>query len=155
MRNRQKQRHRGGVLVTVLFVVMAISVISLGVLARTDMNLACGRNLSLKIQTDWLAYSGLQCARAMAAGPDSPVPFAPWSGPAVFDGLESDFHCELTIGAATATAGADPNEFTYLYPVMCRAYKQRGSDVLAESIVYGSLFHDPQEARACYISVHR
>jgi hypothetical protein len=38
---------------------------------------------------------------------------------------------------------------------MCRAYKQRGSDVLAESIVYGNLFHDPQEARACYISVHR
>ena len=79
MRNRQKQRHRGGVLVTVLFVVMAISVISLGVLARTDMNLACGRNLSLKIQTDWLrirVFSALGRWR-----PDPTAPFLLRPGP--------------------------------------------------------------------------
>jgi hypothetical protein len=141
--------------VTVLFVIMAISVISLGLFARTDMNLACGRNLSLKIQTDSLAHSGLQCGRAMVLGPSSPVPLDPWSGPVVFDGLDASLHCELTIGIAVETAAADPNDSTYLYPVMCRAYKQAGADVQAESIVYGSLFHDPNEARAYYISIHR
>jgi hypothetical protein len=141
--------------VTVLFVIMAISVISLGLFARTDMNLACGRNLSLKVQTDSLAYSGLQCGRAMVLSPSATVPLDAWSGPVVFDGLEGGLHCELTIGIPASTATADPNLFTYLYPVMCRAYKQVSADVQAESIVYGSLFHDPNEARAYYISIHR
>jgi len=156
MKRTQKQKRRGGVLVTVLFVIMAITVLSLGLFARTDMNLACGKNLSLRIQTDALAHSGLQCARAMVLSPSNPVPLDAWSGPVAFDGLDSTLHCELTIGAPVVTAAADPNEpSTYTYPVFCRAYKQINTDLAAESRLYGDLFHDPNEVRAYYISIHR
>ena len=151
---KKRKKNRGVVLVTVLFVIMAITVIALGLFARTDMHLACARNFTLRMQIDALAYSGLECARVLVVDPN----FAsPWSGPVTLPDLDSSLHCDLEIGLPVETAAADPNDpSTYLYPVTSRAYRQVGAETLADCVLSGSLFYDPNEpVRAVYHSINR
>jgi len=56
---------RGVALLVVLFIVMAITILSLGFLSRSDVELACGENMILRTQMDYLAESGLEHARGL------------------------------------------------------------------------------------------
>jgi len=48
---------------------MAITVLSLGFLARSDVELACGSNMVMRTQMDYLAESGLEQARGLILSP--------------------------------------------------------------------------------------
>ncbi|MFA5239931.1 MAG: hypothetical protein WC476_09545 [Phycisphaerae bacterium] len=64
MKNKRNRTNRRGVaLLVVLFIVMAITILSLGFLSRSDVELACGENMILRAQMDYLAESGLEHAR--------------------------------------------------------------------------------------------
>jgi len=69
MRRAKRTKRKGVVLLTVLFIVMAITVLSLGYLARSDVELACGSNMVLHSQMDYLAESGLEHARGLILSP--------------------------------------------------------------------------------------
>ena len=58
-------KRKGSALLVVLFIVMAITILSLGFLSRSDVELACGENMILKTQMDYLAESGLEHARGL------------------------------------------------------------------------------------------
>jgi len=60
---------RGAALLVVLFVVMAITILSLGFLTRSDVELVCGQNMVLRTQMDYLAESGLQHAKGLILNP--------------------------------------------------------------------------------------
>ncbi len=64
----------GVALLVVLFIVMVITVLSLGYLSRSDVELACGENMILRTQMDYLAESGLEHARGLILNPQD-VPF--------------------------------------------------------------------------------
>ena len=59
MRTNHKSRP-GVVLLAVLILIMVITVLSLGFLSRSDVELACGRNMVLKEKMDYLAESGFE-----------------------------------------------------------------------------------------------
>ncbi len=69
MKDRRDRRDREGVaLIVVLFIVMAVTVLSLAYLSRSDVELACGENMILRAQMDYLADSGLEHARGLLLG---------------------------------------------------------------------------------------
>ncbi|MBN1392917.1 MAG: hypothetical protein JW947_08960 [Sedimentisphaerales bacterium] len=63
--NRNRTNRAGTALLVVLFIVMTITILSLGFLSRSDVELACGANMILKAQMDYLAESGLEHARGL------------------------------------------------------------------------------------------
>lgn len=67
--SKGNRRRRGVALLVVLFVVMAITVLSLGFLAGSDVELACGQNMTSVTQLSHLAESGLEHARGLVISP--------------------------------------------------------------------------------------
>ena len=59
----------GVVLLVILFIVMTVTVVSLGFIARSDVELSCGVNMAMKSQMDYLAQSGLEHARGIILNP--------------------------------------------------------------------------------------
>ena len=55
----------GAALLVVLLVVMVITILSLGFLSRSDVELACGQNMVLHTHMDYLAESGLEHAKGL------------------------------------------------------------------------------------------
>jgi len=60
---------KGVALLVVLFIIMAITILSLGFLSRSDVELACGQNMILRTQMDYLAESGLEHAKGLVQNP--------------------------------------------------------------------------------------
>ncbi|MHC4132606.1 MAG: hypothetical protein ACYSSP_06665 [Planctomycetota bacterium] len=74
------QMHRKGTaLLVVLFIVIAATIVSLGFLSRSDIELACGKNMIIRTQMDYLAESGLEHARGMIMNPQD-IESEYWSG---------------------------------------------------------------------------
>lgn len=129
-------------LITVLFLVMAVSVIAFGLFGRTDLSLAASRNFVLHSQVNALAYSGLECARFLIRDPNLVFP---WTGPFQVEGMTSGFVCRLTI--------ADPNERHY--EVISSAWFEKEGIRRAESTLAGRLYYDPNESISYYKRIDR
>ena len=70
MNAKNNKKARPGVaLLVVLFIVMAITILSLGFVSRSDVELACGQNMILRTEMDYLAESGLEHARGLILNP--------------------------------------------------------------------------------------
>ncbi len=65
MRSKVKNTRSGAALLAVLIVIMAITVLSLGYIARSDAELAVARNVELRSQMDYLADSALVHAKGL------------------------------------------------------------------------------------------
>jgi hypothetical protein len=140
----------------VLFIVMAIAVISSGFIARSDAELASGRNYCMRNEVDYLAWAGLEHARALVISPENTDVLDTWSGTELQLEPSSAQYYDLTVNSPVETAAADPNDAsTYAYTVQSAAYRKSGSDVQARSILHGVLFYDPNSTQAYYISVTR
>jgi hypothetical protein len=72
---------RGTALLVVLFIVMVATIISLGFLSRSDVELALGENMNIRTEMDYLAESGLEHARGLILNPQD-VEAEYWSGAA-------------------------------------------------------------------------
>lgn len=72
------RRTRGVALLMVLIIVMAITIIAAGFIARADVELACGQNMLLHTEIDHLADSALEHARGLLLHPQD-VPDAYWT----------------------------------------------------------------------------
>ncbi len=68
--NRSTNR-RGAALLIVLIVVMAVTIVSLGFLSRSSVQLECGENMLLHTQMDYLAESALEYAREQIIFPQN------------------------------------------------------------------------------------
>ena len=67
-----RRQPAGIALLMVLAIIMAVTIISLGFVARTDTELTCGQNMALRVQMDQTAASALEHARGlMWQPPDS------------------------------------------------------------------------------------
>jgi hypothetical protein len=70
---------RGVILVILLLIIMAIAALSADTLWRSDVELACGRNLLLRMQMDALAESGLEHVKGLILHPQE-VAQEYWTG---------------------------------------------------------------------------
>jgi hypothetical protein len=69
MERIKREKQEGAILLVVLIVVMAVTVLSLGFISRSDVELACGNNMILRTRMAHLAESGLEHARGLILCP--------------------------------------------------------------------------------------
>lgn len=153
-RYTQTRSRKGMALLVVLFIVMAIAIISSGFIARSDASMMCGRNYCVRTETDYLAWGGMEHAWAVVQDPNV-LTSTPFELTAQQLDVSSDQYYDLTIDTPVETVSADPNDpSTFTYPVECSAYKQVGGESKAASTLHGTLFHDPAGS-TYYISITR
>ena len=133
---RTKIRRRGVVLLVVLFIVMAVTILSLGFLSQSDVELACGENMILRTKMDYLAESGLEHARGLILNPQD-IDTEYWGG---------EVHQEL---AAGSDEYYDVNVIKLShcnYQITCEAYRERGGEKVGSSSLRSELRLDPSIA---------
>ena len=144
-------------LLMVLFIIMAIAVISSGFIARSDAELQAGQNYRLRNEADYLALAGFEHAKALITSPENAEILKTQWSEAEFrlDESRSQFY-DLSIEIPLETVAADPNNpSTYTYSIQSAAYDSSGGDIRARSVLDATLFYDPNSTQAYYISVTR
>jgi hypothetical protein len=121
---------------------MAITILSLGFLSRSDVELACGENMILRTQMDYLAESGLEHARGLILNPQE-VPLE-----------ELDPNHEYWVGRAGLQLDQNTNDFYNVnvtkldeygcnYQITSTAYREKGGERVGSSSLAGQLRLDP------------
>jgi len=132
---------RGSVLLVVLFVIMAITILSLGFLTRSDAELACGQNMALRLQMDQLADSGLQHARGLILNPQD-------IGTEYWTGAQAQ---QLVTGSkdyydvAVVRNESDTTDYCN-YTIDCNAYRMSNGEEVGRSNLTAELRLDPSIA---------
>ncbi|MCK5171947.1 MAG: hypothetical protein KAR47_01060 [Planctomycetes bacterium] len=156
MKRRFRKNSRSGVaLLVVLFVVMAVTVISMRFIARASMVLACGENAVSRCQTDYLAQSALTHAKALIVSPDNATPLGAWAGAGIQIDAESSDYYDLTIFDPVLEV-VDPNAAdVYSYGIQCSAYILVGGQRTAQTNLDATLRFDTATTTAFYKSIKR
>ena len=134
---KTKTGKKGAALLIVLFIVMVITISSIGFLSRSDVELACGRNMALRIQMDYLAESGLEHARGLILNPQD-ISSEYWTG-ATDQQLAAgnDFY-----DVAVIRDDSDPtNRCNYI--IDCNSYRLSNSEKIGRSNIRAELRLDP------------
>ncbi len=128
--------HRRGIaLLAVLFIVMAITVLSLGFMARSTTEVSCGQNMARRVEMDQLAASGLEQARGLLLQPQE---------------AETDFWTGAT-GVQIVSGSSNAYDVTVLadstdkctYAITADAYRTESGEKLDRSALTGKLRLDP------------
>jgi cytoskeletal protein CcmA (bactofilin family) len=132
-----KKVREGTVLLVVLFIVMTVTVISLGFLWQSDVELACGQNMVLRAQMDCLAESGLEHAKGLILNPqDADSEY--WTGAAGQQlGGGNDYY-DVTVSRDESDANNRCN-----YIIDCNAYRVKAGEEIGCSRLRGELRLDP------------
>jgi hypothetical protein len=154
----QNSNRRGMAMLAVLFIIMMVVVVSLGILYRSDMALAGGHNYALRTQADYIAWAGLEHARAEIMA-DPNVPNRDFEKTlfslSYDDNNNDDFVYQLAI---SPVADTDPNEYTVLCTVY---YKKDMIETPTEpspprSILEATvLYEDDPATKAWFINIQR
>ena len=131
-------RRRGVALLMVLLIVLAVTIVATGFLARADVEMACGENMALRTQMDQLADSALEHARGMLLHPQD-VPAAYWTGATqlqLIDGSGDYYDVQIVRDAC------EPSDYC-TYNVTCEAYRLKGSEKTGSSPLSAQLRLDP------------
>ncbi len=133
-----KTNRRGVALLVVLFVVMVITILSLGFLSRSDVELACGRNMVLRTQMDYLAESGLEHARGLILNPQD-ISSEYWTGAAaqqLVAGSNDYYEIEVVRDDSVPTDRCN-------YIIDCNSYRLKDSEQIGRSNITAKLRLDP------------
>jgi len=135
---KYKTGRQGAALLVVLFIVMVITIVSLGFLSRSDVELACGRNMVLRMQMDYLAESGLEHARGLILNPQD-VSSEYWTGAAgqqLVAGSNDYYDLEVVRDDSEPT-----NRCNYI--IDCNSYRLRSGEKIGRSTISAELRLDP------------
>jgi hypothetical protein len=135
-----RRKNRGIALLAVLMVVVAITIISLSFISRSDGELAYGQNMKLHAQADSLAESGLEHARALILNPQdvSLAAGAYWTGASGQQLGSGDLYYDVSI--QRHTTGTTP---LCSFDVVSTGYRLSGGTHVAESTLAAELRLDP------------
>ena len=141
MRPKTFKNSRGGVvLLVVLFVVMAVTVLSLGFLARSSIQMAAGQNMAVRMQMDFLAQSALTHAKTLIMNPQdidtSAVGY--WQGGSALQIAAGEDYYDIAITRSSAGA---TNRCTY--DIQCEGYRMPAGEKIAQSKLDAQLRLDP------------
>ena len=116
-----------------LFVVMVITIVSLGFISKSDVELACGQNMVMRMQMDHLAESGLEHARGLILNPQD-IDTAFWTGDAsqqLVSGSDDYYDVEVVqLGECN-------------YRITSSAYREKNGERVACSNLVAELRLDP------------
>jgi len=129
---------QGAALLVVLFIVMVITIVSLGFLSRSDSELACGQNMVLRTQMDYLVESGLEHARGLILNPQD-VSSEYWTGAVgqqLVAGSDDYYDLEVVRDDSVPT-----NRCNYI--IDCNSYRLRNGEQIGRSSLTAELRLDP------------
>jgi len=121
----------------VLFIVMVITVLSLGFLSRSDVELACGENMVLRTQMDYLAESGLEHARGLILNPQD-VPSEYWTGGAGQQIAGGNDYYDIQVVRDDSDQTDRCN-----YIIDCNSYRLKNGEKVGRSSITAQLRLDP------------
>ena len=121
----------------VLFIVMVITVLSLGFLSRSDVELACGANMVLRTQMDYLAESGLEHARGLILNPHD-VSSEYWTGGVGQQMAGGNDYYDIQV----VRDDSDPMDRCN-YSIDCNSYRLRAGEKIGQSNISAQLRLDP------------
>jgi len=149
---RRRKPHRGAALLVVLIVVMVITVLALGFIERSDMELACGNNVALKTRIDYTAQGALMWGRAAVLAYPT-MSFSPMNRQSFEAGTREYY--DLLIGNRVKNL-ADPNDTTYTRDIRVEAYKELGDgSKVAQTKLEALLHYDAAAGTGFYKSIRR
>jgi len=128
-----KKTRPGVALLVVLFIVMAITILSLGFMSRSDVELACGQNMILRTELDYLAESGLEHARGLILNPQD-VGSEYWTGAASQQLVAGSNYYDLTV----VRDDTDPTDRCN-YIIDCNSYWIQGPGNISRSSLRATL----------------
>lgn len=135
---KYKASRQGAALLVVLFIVMVITIVSLGFLSQSDMEFACGQNMLLRTQMDYLAESGLEHARGLILNPQD-VGSQYWTGAAGQQlAAGSDDYYDLEV---VRDDSVPSNRCNYI--IDCNSYRLRNGEKICRSSITAELRLDP------------
>lgn len=146
LRNNQKNlcgRERGAALLVVLFLVMVATILSLSFLSRSDVELACGENMVLREQMDYLAESGLEHAKGLLLNPQD-VSSEYWTGASGQQLYSGQDYYDVNV-TMHDTNDLDPT-YRCTYNVQCEAYRLKNGEKVGRSAIEAELRLDPSIA---------
>ena len=124
----------GAALLVVLFIVMAITITALGFISQSDVELACGQNMVLHKQMDYLAESGLEHARGLILNPQD-VASEYWAGSAGLQLVSGSDYYDVAVTR-------DSNDLCN-YIIDCNSYRLDGMEKVGRSRLRAELRLDP------------
>ena len=128
---------RGAALLIVLLIIMTITVLSLGFLSRSDVELACGENMLLRTPMDYLAESGIEHAKGLILSPQD-VTSEYWAGDVSQQIAIGDDYYDIEV----VRDDSDPiNRCNYI--IDCNAYRLRNGEKIGRSNLIAELRLDP------------
>ena len=135
-----KNSRGGSALLIVLFIVMAVTVLSLGFLARSSIQMAAGQNMAVRMQMDFLAQSALTHAKTLIMNPQDVTTGIDgyWQGGSALQIAAGDDYYDIAI--ARSEAGAT-NRCTY--DIQCEGYRIPAGEKIAQSSLNAQLRLDP------------
>lgn len=138
--DRKSGCRRGAALLVVLFIVMAITLISFGFIAKSDMELACAANVPLRMQMDYLAQSGLEHAKVLMINPQEVDTDAQgyWLGATGLQVASGDDYYDLAIVQSSIGDTA-----VCTFDIECSAYTLTDGERTAVSELNATLRLDP------------
>ncbi len=122
----------GMALLVVLFLVMVATILSLSFLSRSDVELACGENMALREQMDYLAESGLEHAKGLLLNPQD-VGSEYWTGASGQQLYSGQDYYDVNVVKIS-----DCN-----YQITSCAYRMKGSEQIGRSLLIGELRFNP------------
>ncbi len=129
----KRYRDQGAVLIVVLLIVMTITVLSLGYLSGSDVELAVGSNMMLHTDMDYLAESGLEHAKGMILNPQE-ISGEYWTGASDQQLVAgSDDYYDVTVSKLSERN----------YRITSDAYRRRGGEDVGRSGFEAELTLDP------------
>ena len=137
---KYKNSRPGSALLIILFVVMAATLLSFGLILPSDRELVCSNNLPTRMQMDFLADSALTHAKALILNPqDVDTSTAGyWQGDSELQIEANNDYYDVAI--VRAAAGATNR---CIYDITCQAYRKDGASKIAQSSLAAQLRIDP------------
>jgi hypothetical protein len=132
-----KTGKKGAALLVVLFIVMVITISSLGFLSRSDLELACGQNMALRTQMDYLAESGLEHAKGLILNPQD-LASEYWTGATGQQLVAGNDYYDVAVVR-------DDSDITNLcnYIIDSNSYRLRSGEKIGRSNIRAELRLDP------------
>lgn len=130
---------RGAALLVVLLIVMAVTILSVGFLSRSDVELACGDNMILRAQMDYLVESALEHARGLILNPQD-ISTEYWQGGVGQQLYSGSDYYDVNVARNGPDAG-----LTYRcdFDVIGQAYRIRGEEIVGRSTLKAEVRLDP------------
>ena len=138
-------------LLIVLFMILAVAGISLGILYRSDMAAAGGHNHTLRTRSDYIAWAGLEYARALILT-DEENPNALYDSqiPAALDG---DEHFSFVLESISGPTKTDPNYWRY--GIACEVFYVNSPLTRPFSRLNATVVYDPNSQTAWFTDIYR